>query len=200
MDSTCTSYFSALPGVSVYYTDNNINFLCTSGFNIANDSGVTICTNITSSSSSLPVACSNNGDCTVNDPLGQYNTECFCGNNNQGTAYCALAPGDPPFVQYINVVKNWLNSTNVTNCHTTRRTDLACIKTYANDEFFITFAYYQAQVMYYSQIQQNDLCVQNIYTSTYWQAFEAFNSLQPVPPQPESGFFMIFIPIYLVLL
>lgn len=191
--NTCFAYFYLSPGLQVQNCENNQNFLCKSGacaFNATQQAYV--CVSAMASNGTLPIPCSDNSPCSIADSAANYYTQCTCGYNIMAQAYCALAPGDPLYLQYINYSSQWAQSGNISNCNTDRRFNSACIQNYANNDFYITYMYYLAAVKYYPQVQQNDECIQNIYTPVYWKALSAYNSIQPVPPVPDSAYILAF--------
>ena len=186
LNFACTKFFTATAGTSVP-TCNYQNFLCTSGVCAVAELGGLVCVNAMQTDVTLPKTCLNNADCTVADKVASYSTICECGFNQNSQAFCNLAPGDPLYLQFVKYMSQWLMSSGAAKCHSSRRTSQACIQAYADSQLYITLMYYQALVNYYPMIQNNDACIQNIYTQQYWAAKAAYDQIQPTPPKPSSA-------------
>ena len=176
----CTAYYTVDGLQQVDTCTENENYLCKSGA-CRNVGGSNYCLQSSKSAAALPISCIFDDDCTVNEAVGSdsnYTTYCTCGFNGFGFASCGLAPGDTIYVNYTSAMSYWLSSTNVTNCHTTRRSDLGCIRNFWSYENFTTLAYYQAYTTLYAQTVYNDDCVKNVFQAYFWGLQNQFNSIQ----------------------
>lgn len=187
LDYNCVSYFSATPGTQVLTCENSQNMLCSTGSCQISELGAFVCVSLIATSSQLPKNCLNDADCTIVDSVVSYSTGCQCGYNSNAEAFCYLAPGDLDYKMYMNYMKTWLASPNITSCHSMRKMEPICIETYASYEFYVNLTYYQETVNGFPSVQNNDKCIQNIYTPSYWQAANAFNNLVPRPIIHDSA-------------
>jgi Dickkopf N-terminal cysteine-rich region len=186
----CAPYFSLKGAANLSSCTDNINLLCDSGVCDTNANN-SYCVPGTIQSDELGSSCYYDNQCFINvtndDYSINYSTKCQCGYNGFGISFCGLAPGDEIYVNYTNSMKSWLSSTNATFCHTTRRTDLECIKYYLPYDSYVTLAYYQAYALQYAQILYNDECVKNIFQTNYWNLLQEFNNLGPGTPSQSYG-------------
>ena len=198
----CTRYFSLQPYAVIENCTNNIDLLCISG-NCRESQSSNFCVPATLSSSPLPILCFNEGDCVINITTSlldfTYSTGCVCGFNSDANAYCNLAPGDDGYRNYTQTLNQWFNSSNVALCHTTARTDMKCISSHWDAKHYITLAYYQALIYWYPMIQQNDQCIQSIYTPDYWSAKAAFDAMNKPVPKHSFGEYIVLGVIFIVL-
>ena len=117
-----------------------------------------------------------------------FHGECQCGMNPTGRAYCSLFPGDPPALQYYQKIGEWMNSTAVNSCHTSRRWDLACIQLYWDKHDFDELQYYAIRYWNFPQIQGIDTCTKAIFFSDYAQAEDLYNA--------ATGLYMGFLAFF----
>ena len=167
----CTNYFTINTTDELNECINNENYLCESGACRAVN-GLSYCIPIMASPNPLPISCYYDDQCTINGTFGDntnFTTSCTCGYNGFGFASCGLAPGDQGYLNYTKSMNKWLNSQNVSLCHTTRRTNLECIKHYWNYTNFVTLAYTKEYALNYPEIVYNDNCVKDIYQTYYWK-------------------------------
>lgn len=187
----CTKYFTIPESETIDYCTDNENYLCTSGACREID-GISYCAPASKSEAALPISCFFDDMCIINQPIGpasNFTTSCLCGYNGFGFASCGLAPGDGIYLNYTKAINQWLSSTNITNCHTTRRTDLSCIVNYWDYANYTTLAYFQSYALGYSETVFNDDCVKNVYKSYYWGLQKQYNALgQPSNPLKSAGF------------
>jgi hypothetical protein len=188
----CTEIFSFEPGSIIDECDDNLSLLCKSGYCVPNIAGNTTCVNSNPTNGILPKKCSNSGDCVIIDSMLNYSTICNCGINANSDAFCGLGPGDIYFVNMIKLLETWLNSKNVTNCNSKRRLEKNCYEFYGDHAFAVNFTYYSLLYSNYAGVQENDKCVQKIYMSEYWNAYEAFIS-QTAPKKKENSALILFL-------
>lgn len=192
-NSICLPYFSFGDGIVVKNCQSGINYLCSSGAcgMLLNGSYACIGSNVGLSTPS-PVMCLNDGDCLLSQGFAKgYSTGCQCGYNEFGISYCGLAPADNDFVNFIGLVKQWVNGTEIMNCHTYARTDLKCVNQQANYSFATNFTYRYLLVNNYSQVQDNDDCVKEIFTSQFWNAKNEYDNLPGKHKESAAFFFQV---------
>lgn len=179
LSGKCSSYLSIQPYSPVDICEDLVNFQCSSGGCFTNN-GVNYCLPVVKSSSKGAGYCLNDENCAVslNDgKITSYNTQCKCSQNGYATMTCSLATGDSIFVNYIKQLNNWLNSKQISSCHTTQRMSLDCIKSRWDYKNYITFAYFQEYALNYTTYKYSDSCVQSIYQSNFKSLSEAYELL-----------------------
>jgi hypothetical protein len=181
----CTKLSSLPSGTVVETCNNNINLMCVSSYCITNSSNINICVDKTQTNGTVPKQCTYNGDCLVGSGNMIYSTICSCGYNPYANSYCGLASGDEDFVNLVSLMNQWLTSTNVTKCNTKRRLEPACINKYASQNLAINLTYFYQNYINYPNIQENDQCIKTIYTSDYWNAYQAY--ISQFTPKPKSS-------------
>lgn len=170
----CTKVMSALEGETASNCYSNSSMICAStqcynGY----------CLGYPKSDYALPKLCSNDTQCYSNsynnDPYYlTFYSECTCGYNANGYAYCGLFPGDSYYNKYLAKLSEWYSSSAINQCHTLRRTALNCIESVWDEDDIAQYLYFYYNSMYYSQIQGNDKCVREIYGAVYTDAVEEY--------------------------
>lgn len=194
-NGNCKNYFTLVSGTVLETCINGRNLLCLSGA-CQSYLNVNYCVKQETSLGVLPILCANDGDCEVSSNF-TYSTGCACGYNEFGYSYCNLAPGDSLFLNYTLALQEWVSSSNISLCHTTARMDLQCIGAHWNYTNYINLAFYQSAVMNYPLVQGNDICIQEIYTNSYWEIKEIFDEINE--PSPVNDFAFYFIGTSLVI-
>ena len=192
--SICIGSFSLLPGVRISNCYNGLNYLCQNLYCTTNIDG-SFCTDKVTSLNALPVSCTSDWDCmSTTDRFvgGFYLGSCVCGNNNEGSSYCSLFPGDWPYTQYIEVLSSWLNSKNVSYCNSDRGLSENCISAYYS--YSVAYSYYKYYVQLFPQLQNNYNCVKNTITYGYWD-IEQYLANQTV--LSSAGFLFITFNFFL---
>ncbi|CAG9325636.1 unnamed protein product [Blepharisma stoltei] len=175
-NNICYDYLSREEAEYVNCTQPE-NFLCASTMCADN-----ICVGFIPSDQTPPVKCVSNANCistyynTTPNPTVFY-SECECGFNPQAQAYCSQFPGDPATLAYLNILSKWLSSDAIKKCHSVRRLSMNCMKHYWSQKNYLTYAYRYYSLYNYPQIQNNDQCVQEIYTSAYYNTVTEYNDL-----------------------
>ncbi|CAG9333020.1 unnamed protein product [Blepharisma stoltei] len=179
-EGTCRPYYSILPHETVKScSSEGINTLCSSNMCGIPELGENIvCTKPLSSSKKVPMPCDSDASCTsTTDDLFKttFYSNCSCGYNPEGEAFCNLFPNDEPFEKFIKIMTKWYHSESVKQCHTMRRNAWNCITDWWNTNDATTLIYFQLKVERWPYIQKNDMCVSTIYEVEYnfWkQAYE----------------------------
>lgn len=131
-----------------------------------------VCLKALNSTGDPPQPCTTHLNCTNshysygNFSLPLY-TECQCGMNMNGTAYCGLFPGDEIAVQYYQKLQQWVNSTAITQCHVNRRWSLRCAELFWDAADYAELAYFAYRYWYYPQLYQAESCVLSIFQPYY---------------------------------
>lgn len=94
-------------------------------------------------------------------------SECQCGMNPTGLAYCGLFPGDEAAAKYYQKLQEWVNSTAINQCHVSRRFSLRCAELNWDAQDYAEFAYSAYSYWYYPQLYNADSCVISIFQSDY---------------------------------
>ncbi|OMJ76337.1 hypothetical protein SteCoe_24323 [Stentor coeruleus] len=164
----CKNYFTIGNYSIIPSCNDGQNFLCESGACIMYN-GNFICLPQNKLNVSSPF-CYYDSECTaLLEPGINFNTKCLCAQNGYGYLMCSLAPGDDIYMNYTNILGKWVNSKVISKCHTTRRTNLNCVKAYWDYQDYVTLAYFQAYALNYTQFNNSDSCVKNIYQSSFWR-------------------------------
>ena len=166
---TCYDYLSVSTNAIVSDCSGGVSSLCKSSecYKLPVFGNYGTCKIATQSVNNLPVTCSSNLNCVGTDGLHEYTGNCVCGYNSNGTAYCAPFNGDMPGVAYYQSWKNALTASNSV-CNTLRRFSINCLQQidFLNKINYATWGFY-----YYSQIQNNDKCVEKVLTYEYYGPF-----------------------------
>lgn len=159
----CTAYFSIDEGEMVSNCTGNINLLCESSYCIQSLSSF-VCLPSLTSQGELPVSCTGNQDCmSAPTKYGSIATNCTCGKNPLGTAYCPLFLGDSPGQDYLKVLKSWTRSDLILSCNTERRFDYTCMQGHMDLRDLTVFWYYAEFMALYPQVQALDNCTWFMY-------------------------------------
>lgn len=183
----CTGYLSLPSGAGVWPCNSYRNNLCSTGMCSTLNAESAFCIDV--KSTKYPMECSDSDDCrsTVDNTTQAFTySTCSCAYNALGSSYCGLFPGDAPYIKYIDYLAKWLTSSAVSKCNTARRIAANCQETYWNEADSMALSYYKAYVDNFAAIQQNDRCVQAIYTSTYWELAEDFQEPQDDDDDDDS--------------
>ncbi|CAG9324808.1 unnamed protein product [Blepharisma stoltei] len=133
-----------------------------------------VCISPLKSSQPIPTKCTNTTSCLSQswDFFGQpqqFEKDCTCGyNSGNGYGYCPLFSNDPQFQMYRKWLTKWFNSKAIKTCSTVRRLTYTCMQDAWDKSSAQAFMYYELQIKMWPQVQENDKCVQSIYTATYW--------------------------------
>lgn len=163
---TCLEYLSVSTGLTVTDCSGGVSRLCKSSecYKTASFGSYGVCKLATQSIASLPTNCSSNTDCLGTDGKYTYTGTCTCGYNSNGTAYCNPFNGDLPGQAYYQSWKNAINASAV--CNTVRRFSTSCL---ARTGFLNKVTQMTWGFLMYPLIQNNDLCVQEVITSEYYE-------------------------------
>mmetsp|Transcript_16821 Transcript_16821/g.30069 ORF Transcript_16821/g.30069 Transcript_16821/m.30069 type:complete len:356 (+) Transcript_16821:20627-21694(+) len=167
----CTQYFSVDANKQVSQCENNTSYLCITGTCIA--SGATyVCSFAPKSNSTLPVTCTSSSACK-SQPLSNFNnqaftTNCECGYNDEGTAYCGLQKGDLLYMKYWVITVSWMRTSEIMYCNTERRFAENCQATYWTSKSLELYNYYQQTVTNYPLLQNNTNCIKKIFFPNYY--------------------------------
>lgn len=168
----CVAYHS-IPAGGAVAECTGTNLLCENYLCAYSSQGFT-CMAKVASSSSLPVMCTTDFNCTstVDASLGfSVNSDCSCGINPTGAAYCGLFPGDEPYSRLLAYWVKWYGSATAKLCNTERRFFSECMAAYWVFDDYVRLAYALSEVMNWAVIQKNDACIQGIYTRSYWELY-----------------------------
>lgn len=176
-EGNCYKYYSKGEGLPVGNCINGTSLICESGICY---NGICI-SKLAKSIKSTPMPCQNNNDCVsdyYNSPPNQFNlySQCQCGLNKDGLAYCTQFPGDDIQSKYLKIAKEWTESDAIFKCHSFSRFKLDCIKKYWSDSKYKEYAYYSMYAANYPQIQGNQECVKNMLLSEFYIAQEEYQS------------------------
>lgn len=169
LSGTCVSYFSLQNGATISQCSGQVSYFCQSGTCWQNQ-----CIEALISSNPIPTPCQDYTTCTSNITRNGmiFYSDCICGNNQYGTRYCSLFAGDDYYFLFLSSMGNWLSSEVSGLCNTVRRFDSNCIKQFWDKPNYQELMLYYFKTNYYPQIQENDDCVRDIYTSFYWNLIE----------------------------
>jgi len=159
---TCVPWFS-LPNGS-YTISAYAAYACESGFYrvVSGRSDVVVCTQAPHSPvGSFPSVCTPGSRCFSSD--GHYSAPCQCGLNAAGLAYCPLFPGDDLYQSYIALLKEY--STYLFNCAFIAIGQLSCG---APAQLWQALRSAHLALEFWGMTQDNDVCVQEIFTADYW--------------------------------
>lgn len=168
----CRPYFSILPHEQVRSCTNNQNSLCSSSMCAVRlaDNQFYCTQKISSNSKNTPTTCQTDNDCaSIQDPFFPmtFFTSCTCGYNADATAFCGLFPEDNDYKRYLTLQKDWYQSSAIKNCNSIRRKALNCISDWWNTDSATSLTYYTLKLSNWASIQNNDICVSEIYELNY---------------------------------
>jgi len=160
---TCAPYFSIEAGGGVSNCWGNINLLCESAY-CHQSLSTFVCLPSLQSQAQLPIPCTSNQDClSASTKLGAITSNCTCGKNAQGSAYCSPFFGDSPGRDYLKVLKSWTSSDLILTCNTDRRFDHTCMQSHMTVSDLHEFWYYSDLMTFYPQIYDMDNCTWFVY-------------------------------------
>ncbi|CAG9328665.1 unnamed protein product [Blepharisma stoltei] len=183
----CVGYLSVEVDDEIAQCANHYNLLCESTL-CGTINGTNVCGSSVASASIIPMMCTSDGDCfSEGDPaLGiGYGSSCQCSYGFQGIKYCGLFPGDPIASNYFELLKAWYSNANVTLCNSLRRDNPACVKSHWSTKHALEYTYFRLWYQMYSQIQDNDECVMQIYTSNFWNSKDEYDEYGNPDPDAE---------------
>lgn len=202
-EGICTPYFSLPNNSPVSCTASGYQPLCQSAMCLQGpglQDGICIPAASIGPANASPIQCSADSDCVGYNGVHEvaFTSKCRCGYNPQGLRYCDWLPGDTAYTNYTKLISKVLSQTKASNihCQTTRRFQPDCLaliqkKTKWLAGHKLLLAYYRA--METPMIQNNDKCVQNIFTPYYWslisQTFSTNNSISQNLREAEVTFF-----------
>ncbi|CAG9313383.1 unnamed protein product [Blepharisma stoltei] len=166
-NGVCTQYHSVANGLVVTDCENGFSEMCATGYCIKTGSWfgqLGTCAIAPTSTKTMPVSCAQNTDCLGTDGTNMMLSSCQCGYNSGAKSYCSAFIGDTPGQ---NLLSMWLKAlkASASICNTVRRDADPCLSLIGYLDYITAADFYWN---YYSQVQGNDLCVQNILTKAYW--------------------------------
>lgn len=168
----CWEYFTVAKHDWVYDCENYTSKLCESYQCFGSGgNGKSVCVDKVEANY-LGFECEENSDCPGDNDDWRFYGDCQCGNNGKAQRYCQPFLGDLDGRNYLKWLKAWFLSQDLLKCHTARREASNCIKQWSNYE---TLLYYYLHYTQYAAVQENDICVQQIYNSQYWDAKTQIN-------------------------
>lgn len=175
LDGLCVAYFSLAVGATVSVCASEFSVFCSTATCWQGQ-----CINALRSSKTLPTPCINYQDCTSNLSSSGviFYSDCGCGYNNQGQAYCSLFSGDDNYALYLSALSNWLSSEVSGLCNTVRRFTSQCIQMFWDKPNYQELLLYYYRTFYYAMIQKNDECIMSIYSNFYWDLIEEITFAQ----------------------
>jgi hypothetical protein len=107
----CVAVFSVEAGKEVECGDDGMSAACASTKCENNDAGKSVCVAAYKTEGALPRPCVDDANCT-SAKLGDKTIEgkCNCAENGEGTAVCALFPGDAIFAKSLSTMKKILSA------------------------------------------------------------------------------------------
>lgn len=171
---TCTTYWSLTAGQLTEVPVNGLSMGCKTG--AALSTGTSYICGTADVSKNLPSKCSQTGQCT--SASGIFSSDCICGNNPNGQAYCPLFPGDPQVQSALTSSAKVLQNNYI--CNTFSRFSLNCFAkntTVISDflDFALNFTLIYNQI--YPKIQDTQDCVNNVLNAEYFQLVNASKSI-----------------------
>ena len=162
-NGNCYNYFSKEETDPVSSCENGVNLACKSGLCYKG-----FCLSEKMTSLHKPTApCSSDDDCNSNYYLSpphklNFSSGCQCGMNQKRQKYCGMFPGDKTMKKYIEIFKEWMDSSEVKSCHSYSRTNLNCVKHYWSSSKYSTLAYYMYRVNNARVLVDVEDCVKEI--------------------------------------
>lgn len=179
----CRTLSSKIPGdqlASSYSCNNNVNYICNSGFcGITNDGNTAYCTVEMVTDGKIPKACTESGSSVACNAVPDTKTgysypgKCICSQNGAGDGYCDLNPGDSYILDVKKTALKWLFSEAITNCNTKRRflpNSLTCAKNNWDKDHYDAYFYYHVRESYYIEAYKSEQCVLDTFFSVYEEA------------------------------
>ena len=166
----CVPYFSVQVGGIATDCVNSRSRLCASTYCRTETSWLakqSYCIGAPQSIAAIPTVCNYTSNCTGISRPWTFPGTCSCGYNPQGNANCALFPGDAPVVAAQATLLTIVQKQNFFSCNTLRRFQPDCLKM-VDPTLYTQYRYQRLFVDFYPQLQNNDNCVQKMYTSYYW--------------------------------
>jgi len=160
----CIPYFNLTSGKELQTCQNNQNYLCQTQV-CGTLNGKNVCG---SEVTSFNGTCKSNSDCvsSFNKFLGYtIQSECKCSLEKAAAGYCTKLPGDQEYVDYIDDLKDWINSDEAKMCNTVRRFTDACLMIYGDGESILQKKMF---IELWPQIRNNEDCTKEIFNTKYW--------------------------------
>lgn len=130
--------------------------------------------------SELKKPCDLGSSCTgVNSEGSIFKSECVCGNNPEGEAYCQPMGGDKPALDLYGLLKTHYINPNVTYCNTKSRGQGSCYLEVEGSAWTAEFMMYYYYFINYPLFQNNDRCTQVVYNDYYWSLYYELNPNDP---------------------
>jgi len=183
LTGNCVAYFSVPNGAVVQNCD------CTSSYSMLCSSLTCRCYDDNSTvgvcepaykNSDISKPCTLGSTCSgVNSEGSILKTDCVCGNNDKGEAYCSPLMGDKAALDLYNVLKEHYSNPNITYCNTKSRAQPSCYAEVHGMEWAEKFQMYYYYYQNYPILQANDKCIQQVYNEYYWDLYYQFNPVDP---------------------
>jgi len=164
----CMKYFSELAGAQVTDCAAGRSNLCYSTYcqpETASPYPLYFCIEAPALERETAI-CKVDADCVGLSKPWRYPGHCRCGQNAQGTAYCDAFAGDWPGLAVRNTLREIMGSAAAA-CHTARRLTVPCYHL-LNSTLAVLLTHQQLFFTHFPLLQNNDPCVQSIYTAFYW--------------------------------
>ena len=167
----CIRLFSLPDGADTYLTSTDYGFstFCQSGFAQMNQE-TPVCT--TAPVSPLPGLTNCSLGSTCSSLNSAYSKPCTC--SFTGQSYCPQFEGD----HYLTNAINWFNK--LIQLNTSCYASILTPNCFKNDNYkLLTYYYYYTNYTtyaYYSQLQNQQSCIQQNFFSSYWQAMNYINT------------------------
>ena len=165
----CTHYYSLLTGSQATDCTSGRSNLCHSTYckpQTFSPYPLYFCIEAPVLERGIAVPCTDDRDCYGLSKPWLYEGKCRCGRNPQGTAYCDVFAGDLPGLNVRNTLRDIMQNSTAT-CHTTRRLTAPCYSV-LSPLLATQLTHQQLFFTHYPLLQNNDKCVQSIYTDFYW--------------------------------
>ncbi|CAG9333380.1 unnamed protein product [Blepharisma stoltei] len=178
-EGTCVKYLSVAEYRRVQTCDvqKHVNRFCESNL-CTTECEYSYCLPSLASENKTPNTCKTTGDCSSEQDQ-QFSlvlfSSCNCGYNSKGNAYCGLFPGDKEYSEYLDSLSSYVDSDSILDCNTLRRFSTVCMKDWWGAKNTAIYSYYLTVVGSYSDIQENDDCVANVFNSKYVSISQEFD-------------------------
>lgn len=170
----CAPYFSVPSGDRVTScikaSQGGYSNLCKTGVCLVTNSKTSMgqCSDAPKSFKPQPQECLSNNDCQGFTNDFNYTGICTCGINPYATSYCQPFMGDLIGVNYLNAYKKFLLKNYVIQCNTMRRFSSECWSLFATKTEMLALAKNKFLYENYPLLQNNDVCIQEVYFASYY--------------------------------
>jgi hypothetical protein len=113
--------------------------------------------------------CSSDDECVVSTSFGETMTlECKCGHDVDGNSYCQVSFGDNEYSDFMNLIKEVVDSDSSVDCNAKGKLTAGCVKAIMGSQTYEEYLYYVAEGANWPLHVNNDDCVIGVLDPIYY--------------------------------